>query len=254
MPRTNFRVWSILRLIAVTGCSAASASPTAATTTITTPTQDTTVATASLPAGYEKFTGGTSVRVDGDFIVVSTTDVPNHSSPYFGVGNAGYEAPQAGMAVNPNRIAAQSYVFRIPRSPAAAAAGSDTPLDAIGVALNGVVFFNQYAAGRVPLTTEIISFDRYNGHPAQRNNYHYHIEPVFLTQASKSALIGFMLDGFPIYGPQETTGVAPTALDACNGHSHATVEYPGGIYHYHVVSAPPYLAGCFKGTPGTVTN
>ena len=77
---------------------------------------------------------------------------------------------------------------------------------------------------------------------------------IFLTAASKSALLGFMLDGFPLDGPLNVDGTTPTGLDACNGHSHATAEYSGAIYHYHVVAAPPYLVGCYKGTPGTVTN
>ena len=246
-------------LAATLACASGSTTPTAATTTTTgTNTTGTTntggSTTPSLPSGYEKFTNGTSVQISGNFVVVSTTDVPNHKSPYFGVGNANYVAPTAGIVLNPSHIAAQSYVLRIPIAPAAAASPGDTPLDAIGVSLNGVVFFNQYAAGRVPLTTEIVSFDQYNGHPAMQNNYHYHFEPLYLTAATKSALIGFILDGYPIYGPQETSGSAPTGLDACNGHTHATLEYPNGIYHYHVVSSPPYLVGCFHGTAGTVTN
>jgi hypothetical protein len=235
---------------AALACGSGTPSPTANTSNSNTGSSS----ASSLPAGYEKFTTGTSVQLSGNFVVISTTDIPNHKSPYFGAGSANYVAPQAGMVPNPNGISAQSYVFHIPVSPAAAASPSDTPMDAIGVALNGVVFFNQYAAGRVALGPEIISFDQYNGHPAMRNNYHYHFEPLFLTTAAKAALIGFMLDGFPIYGPQETTATAPSGLDSCNGHSHATVEYPNGIYHYHVVSSPPYLVGCFRGTPGTVTN
>jgi YHYH protein len=245
---------SVIALLAL-ACGAGSTTPTSATSSTNTgDTSTSSSATTSLPPGYEKFTNRTSVKISGNYIVISTSDIPNHKSPYFGVGSPMYMAPQAGMIPNPNSIAAQSYVFNIPISPTVAATPSDTPMDAIGVALNGVVFFNQYAAGRVPLTTEIISFDQYNGHPAMQNNYHYHFEPLYLTQSSKSALIGFILDGFPIYGPLETTGAAPTGLDACNGHTHATIEYPNGIYHYHVVSSPPYLVGCFKGTPGNVTN
>ena len=55
--------------------------------------------------------------------------------------------------------------------------------------------YNQYAAGRQPLTTEIISFDRYNGHPNQNDQYHYHFEPLWLTAAGKSAFLGVLLDG-----------------------------------------------------------
>ena len=248
MPFASFKPKFTAAALAITAiaCGTGSGSPTSATTGGSTNT--------SLPAGYSQFTNGTSVTLSGSVVIVSTTDIPNHKSPYFGVGNANYVAPTAGIVLNPNKIAAQNYVFHIPATPSPAASPSDTPLDAIGIALNGVVFFNQYAAGRVPLTTEIVSFDQYNGHPAQRNNYHYHFEPLWLTAASKSALIGFILDGYPIYGPLETSGAAPAGLDACNGHTHATAEYPNGIYHYHVVTSPPYLVGCFHGTPGTVTN
>lgn len=246
-------------LAATLACGSGSNTPTGTTTTGGTNTTGTTTntggsTTPTLPAGYEKFTGSATVQLSGNTVIISSTDIPNHKSPYFGAGNANYVAPTAGVALNPNHIAAQSYVLRIPAAPVAAASPGDTPLDAIGIALNGVVFFNQYAAGRVPLTSEVVSFDQYNGHPAMQNNYHYHFEPLYLTAASKSALIGFILDGYPIYGPQEANGSAPTGLDACNGHTHATAEYPNGIYHYHVVSSPPYLVGCFHGTPGTVSN
>ena len=213
-----------------------------------------TVGSGPLPAGYDQFVSSVTTRVEGSSVVVQTGDVPNHPSPYWGVGNANYETPLAGMSVNPNRISAQTYLFRIPRVPVAASSPADTPMDAIGVALNGVVFFNQYAAMRAPLAGELATFDRFNGHPAPRNNYHYHIEPAFLTAASNSKVLGFILDGYPIYGTKETDRSTPTALDACNGHAHATSEYPGGTYHYHVVAAPPYLVGCFHGAAGTVTN
>ena len=116
------------------------------------------------------------------------------------------------------------------------------------------MFFNQYAAGRVPLTNEIVSFDRYNGHPSPSNQYHYHVEPLWLTAKGKASFIGVLLDGFPVYGPQEENGSAPSGLDTCNGHTHATADFSLGIYHYHIVSAPPYIAGCFHGAAGTVAG
>src|SRR5262249_36005482 len=151
------------------------------------------------------------------------------------------------------KIASQNITLRIPVSPVAATP-SDTPLGPIGVATNGVVLFNQYAAGRVPLTNEIYSFDRYNGHPSPSNQYHYHVEPLWLTASSKSVFIGVLLDGFPVYGTQDQDGSTPSDLDSCNGHTRATADYPQGIYHYHVTPAPPYISGCFHGTPGTVSN
>lgn len=233
--------------LAVCAGSGTTASPTSPSTTATTTT------TGLLPAIYGKFGNGVQVSLSGDTVVISTADLPDHPSPYFGVGNASYEAPQAGMAVNPNRIAAQSITFRIPLSPAKASPG-DTPMGAMGIATNGVTLFNQYAAGRVPLAGEILSFDRYNGHPTPQSEYHYHVEPLWLTAKGKAVFVGVLLDGFPVYGPQDADGSVPSSLDSCNGHVGTTSEFPAGIYHYHVTSAPPYIAGCFYGTPGTVTG
>ena len=92
---------------------------------------------------------------------------------------------------------------------------------------------------------------RYNGHPNPNNQYHYHFEPLALTSAGRSKLIGVLLDGFPVYGPLDADGTTP-ALDACNGHVYATQEFLGGIYHYHTTTGVPYISGCFKGTAGTV--
>lgn len=237
--------------VSTLGCSNGAAGQT---TTMPTPATTGSTTSASLPSAFARFGGSATVALDGATIVIRTTDLPDHKSPYYGSGSANYEAPQAGMQVNPNRIASQNIVLRIPMSPVAASP-SDTPLGPIGVAVNGVVLFNQYAAGRVPLTSEILSFDRYNGHPSPSNQYHYHIEPTWLTESrGKAGLMGVLLDGFPVYGTVDENGSAPADLDSCNGHIGSTADYPQGIYHYHVTSAPPYISGCFHGAPGTVTG
>lgn len=211
-----------------------------------------TPAPTTLPAMYQDFGNGTIVSLAGQTVTLRTSDLPDHNSPYYGVGNAKYEAPQPGMQLAPNQIVAQTLVLRVPATPASVSA-SDTPLGPIGVSVNGVALFNQYAAGRVPLGPEIQSFDRYNGHPAPSGQYHYHVEPLWITAAKgKSALIGVLLDGFPVYGTIDTNGTTPSDLDACNGHVGATPHFPQGIYHYHVTSAAPYISGCFRGTPGTL--
>lgn len=237
-----------------TMCGGDQSSSTASTTAPSTATSGGSGASAALPSAYARFGGSAAVSLEGATIVVRTTDVPDHPSPYFGTGTANYEAPTAGMQVNQNRIASQSIVFRIPASPVAATP-SDTPLGPIGVATNGVVLFNQYAAGRSPLTNEIFSFDRFNGHPSPSNQYHYHVEPLWLTASrGKATFIGVLLDGFPVYGTVDENGSAPSDLDSCNGHIGVKEDYPQGVYHYHVTSAPPYIAGCFHGAPGTVAG
>lgn len=223
-------------------------SPSAATTTTTT----TTTGTSGAPAWYTKFGTAVTISTEGTNVVLRSTGVPDHASPYWGTGHALYEAPHAGMMVNPNRIATQSIVMRVPTTPTRATA-SDTPMGVMGIAVNGVALFNQYAAGRSPLTNEIISFDRYNGHPQQQGQYHYHLEPLWLTgRDGMAALIGVLLDGYPVYGPRESDGSLPSGLDTCNGHTHATADFASGTYHYHVTTTVPYISGCFAGAPGSI--
>jgi hypothetical protein len=205
----------------------------------------------SLSVMYRNFSGNVSVTMDGTSVVLRSNDVPDHPSPYFGVGDAMYEAPHAGMQVNPHRISSQNVVLRVPVAPRAASP-SDTPLGPIGMAVNGVVLFNQYAAGRMPLTNEIFSFDRYNGHPAPSNMYHYHFEPLWITARGRTGLVGVLLDGFPVYGPEDVGGGLAGGLDVCNGHEGPTPDFPGGVYHYHTTTNVPYISGCFRGAPGSV--
>jgi len=244
-------------ILSLTVCGGSSTTPSStssqpSTTTSATGTTSSGTTSGSLPSIYSKFGNGVQISLNGQSVVVTTTDVPDHPSPYFGAGNASYEAPQAGMQLAPNRIATQNITLRIPLSPAKATP-SDTPLGPMGIATNGIALFNQYAAGRVPLGNEIFSFDRYNGHPTPSNAYHYHVEPLWLTAKGKAIFVGVLLDGFPVYGPQDDGGSTPT-LDSCNGHVGTTADFPGGTYHYHITSAPPYISGCFYGAPGTVTG
>ena len=237
--------------------STTAASTTTSSTTTTTSTGSTTGTsaggTSALAAIYAHFTSAVKVTNNGTTVTLVSNTTPDHKSPYWGVGNALYETPQAGMQVNPNLIVAQTLTLRVPGNPSIASNASDTPLGPIGMAVNGVPLFNQYAAGRVPLTSEILSFDRYDGHPQNTGQYHYHLEPFWLTTNNgSSSLIGVLLDGFPVYGPKETTGSTPSGLDSCNGHTHATADMPNGIYHYHVTSVTPYISGCYKGTAGSV--
>jgi len=240
--RLSFPVSAVLLALA---CSTPT-TPSATTSSTTTTT------TGTAPAWYSKFSSAVTVSTDGSNVVLRSTGVPDHASPYWGVGNALYEAPHAGMQVNPNRISTQSLVLRVPSAPATASP-SDTPMGPMGIAVNGVALFNQYAAGRSPLTNEILTFDRYNGHPQQTGQYHYHLEPLWLTaRDGEAALIGVLLDGYPVYGPRESSGALPSGLDTCNGHTHATTDFPSGSYHYHVTTSVPYISGCFAGRPGSI--
>ena len=220
--------------------------------------------TATVPEVYKKIYGATSITSDGTYIYIKSKGVPDHTSPYYATTNSLYENfsgttfAGATFSKNPNSISEKTYTFKIPLDPKVAASHQATPLGPIGVSLNGVPFFNQYAGPSQPLTNEIVSFDKYWGHPAPGNMYHYHVEPLFLTtvKASKSALLGYLLDGFPVYGPEEFgVAVVESKLDIYHGHTNPTTEYPNGIYHYHVTNKDPYINGSgYYGTPGTISQ
>ena len=225
---------------------------------------------------YQKIYKTTSdIYIEGGYVYINTNGVPDHKSPYF-LGTewetqqyAAYDGSNpfvTNFNLNPNRISALSLTFKIPISPRKGNGNNPTRMGEIGVSLNGVPFYNQYAGMNQPLTREVNSFDQYNGHPApmgpgQENGtsgrYHYHMEPFWLTQNhGKDGLIGFLLDGFPVYGPQESgRTINSSDLDEYHGHSHATSDFPDGIYHYHTTADDPYLNGSgYYGTPGTVSQ
>ena len=217
----------------------------------------------TVPAPYNKIYGASSITYDGTYVTIKTVDLPDHPSCYYPTTNSLYQAFSGptvngdNFVKNPNSIVAQTITMKIPANPVVATNHAATPLGAIGIALDGVPFFNQYAAGGVALTTEIYGFDQYYGHPQNSGMYHYHLEPLYLTtvKGTKSSLVGFLLDGFPVYGPQEADGSTPTGLDNYHGHTHATAEYPSGIYHYHAENSAPYINGDgFYGTAGTVSQ
>jgi hypothetical protein len=225
---------------------------------------------------YESVYGTTSdIYIEEDWIYINTNGVPDHQSPYFintqwedamYVAYDGSNPFVTNFNLNPNRISELALSFKIPAFPEQSSANNPTPMGPIGVALNGIPFYNQYAGPNNPLTNEINSFDQYNGHPAplgpgQENGtsgkYHYHLEPFWLTtNEGKEALIGFLLDGFPVYGPEENgQTIVSSDLDEYHGHFTETADFPDGMYHYHVTAGDPYINGSgYYGSPGTVSE
>lgn len=216
---------------------------------------------AELPTAYQQFYNVDQVYQDGDYVVIECSGTPDHKRPYYQGTEwederyEAYGGTNPDYFQNPNRIDEQNFTFRLPLNPIVDEGHELTPLGPIGVALNGVAIFNQYAAPGDDLSEEINTFDHYNGHPT--GTYHYHIEPTYLTSIlGQDALIGFLLDGFPVYGPMEDGNlITNDDLDVYHGHSHATSEFPEGIYHYHITADDPYINGDgFYGTPDTVTQ
>lgn len=201
------------------------------------------------------------VTSDGTYYTFTTNDVPEHKSAYFDTDHENYTSEMpSGRSVNPNQIGEQNYVFTIPVNPTAGA-GVATDMNAIGVATDGVVFFNNQAASPDTLEDEVETLDTANGHPTDVGAYHYHIEPVEITDDDTN-LIGVLRDGFPVFGQKcPATNTYPSDLDTKNGHTANTgISGLGTIYHYHVADmagdsvSTAVITDTYNGTPGSMTN
>jgi len=217
-------------------------------------------------------TDGTSANVA--FSTTSTTRVittnmcPNHAvrtinpnaarqNSFFGVSNQQYSVP-----LKP-QLASTANIINVTCIPGP-----------IGFTRSGAVIFSVYAAtycGDDAVKLESKTFDECNGHSKQSGMYHYHMTPgcTLLTSGyvstAHSPILGYMLDGIPIYGPLSDKGALPTDLDSCGGHSSDSGN--NGQYHYHMKpvtgswpdpSTPttsttsigagwPYTPGCLRG-------
>ncbi|QMW05182.1 YHYH protein [Spirosoma foliorum] len=209
-----------------------------------------------------KVTSDVTVSISGDNIILKSDGRPhNHKSPYWGTSNALYEAPPTGHVVNPNAMLSQNYTMTIPAKPTAASTHEATSIGAIGMALNGVAIYNNQEGPNTELDAgKISSLDGAGAHPEQTGAYHYHVTGTYTTQ-DDAKLVGFLRDGFPIYGRKDMDGTYPSNLDAYNGHTAPTTEFPNGIYHYHTrnenyLNTGYYIlkSGSYYGTKGTFTQ
>lgn len=155
---------------------------------------------------------------------------------------------------NPNSIAAQSDRYSLPLRPQRAAKPQCLGAGPIGIARNGVVIFDGLDAEERDAVAHEVQ-DSCGGHPQMQSVYHYHSIPSCLTAGEStkkpSGLVGYALDGYPIYGPRGAGGELLTNndLDACHGQT-SKVKFEGRwqrIYHYNATLEYPYTLGCFHG-------
>jgi hypothetical protein len=162
---------------------------------------------------------------------------------------------------NPNSIRSVTATLKLPANPQLAETPSCVPMGQVGILLNGGYLFNALDAnGKDAVAHEIQ--DSCQGHPEHRGTYHYHSIPTCLNKRDPgkghSALLGYALDGFGIYGHRLEGGKIATNkdLDVCHGHSHA-IDWDGKqteLYHYHATWEYPYTIGCYRGTPVKVAR
>jgi hypothetical protein len=217
--------------------------------------------TAWMRAGYKNLQGDVLTQdtfvpdnmvliFKGDgFLTMKAHNIPNHPTAKFPdtYGTQGY---------NPNSIQELDKTYRLPLDPvinpdAIVTDAHDTnhalPMGAIGVAVNGVVFYNPFDAGMQDASNIM---DNCCGHPSPDNRYHYHKYPVCVNTPfvdkgdAPSQVIGFAFDGLPIYGPYQSAGVMAknSTTNPLNPFNACYDDVRG--WHYHVTPGKfPYLIG-----------
>ena len=145
-----------------------------------------------------------------------------------------------------------AVTFVIPKQPIPAMGDATTPRDGFGFALNGTKLDAPAPADAILAAYTIAAFDDCGGHLNPVSGYHYHaVTSDCLTEVDHhddhhAPLIGYALDGFPIFARLDAHGDEPVDLDTCGGHFD---EERG--YHYHVGEAGGnQILGCLQGEYG----
>jgi hypothetical protein len=197
-----------------------------------------------------------NVTLDGNGNrIITGNALPNHPTGVFPItpGSIAYQYDG-----NPNIISEHEVLYTFPAIPQIAAEPSCVPFGSSGISLSGsAIYHGSSTLGNDAAAHEIL--DRFGGHTDGTERYHYHFpaeelqDHIHPHSSGHSPLMGYMLDGFGIYGPYGENGelLHSGDLDECHGHSHS-VLWDGDmidLYHYHWTYDFPYNLGCFKGTP-----
>jgi hypothetical protein len=190
--------------------------------------------------------------------------------------------------MTPNPLQEQAFDWSFPRYPEVAASPTEIPLlGTAGVAINGIPIYGPNEGPQPdpfgdPIYNNLL--DWCMGHTGGNGDYHYHalLESCLAEAVSSgetSPILGYAMDGFPVYGPTGCVDESCTAvvefkssweqigdpetyvwdayactqsscdeadgeyLDACNGR-----VGPDGSYRYHATADFPYILGCYAGT------
>jgi hypothetical protein len=207
-----------------------------------------------------------SCRVDltasGTAVTAVSDGQPDFKSNYFAAADPCHEAYTDAIQ-NPNTIAAKSYTVGFPLAPNMLARTMQMTA-VVGLAINGVPIYGNFAAPGDDIFAEARTFDRCGGHPQMAGAYHNHAEPLSISY-DDDRLIGVMRDGYAIYGRKDMDGSYPT-LDSFGGHTGTTADSAAPVYHYHVNEQTStsqgtagekqwfLTTGMFRGSPGTCTG
>lgn len=187
--------------------------------------------------------------------VITGNALPDHPTGVFPIDRASLAGRYDG---NPNIISSHEVLYVFPAIPEIAQEPSCVFFGPSGISLSGsAIYHGASTLGNDAAAHEML--DRFGGHTDGTETYHYHFPSPDLQghidehDAGHSTLMGYILDGFGIYGPYGEEGelLSSEDLDECHGHTHP-ILWDGemiNLYHYHWTYDFPYNLGCFKGTP-----
>ena len=166
---------------------------------------------------------------------------------------------------NRNGLCEVHWVIEMPLNPVVAGSPTEIPLRGmIAMSANGVPAFGPMEANSlnaVELTTEdaVVGAGFWYGHASGDSTWHFHNPNMGEEFVTTETLLGYAMDGFPIYGTLDDNEVGQ--LDACNGIIDAD-----GNYRYHVRTVDQvnefadycngnspetnwnYILGCYSGS------
>lgn len=143
----------------------------------------------------------------GDKRLIVTNGIPDHC----------YK--QNADRPNPNNVCEHYRAMLLPKTATRGASFQKHGMGPVGIAKSGAFFYNHQSAEQscnVAAISEKASFDTCDGHPDPGCRYHYHKAPVCIPGFNDCELMGYMVDGFPVYGKcQLVLNNQPTALKSC---------------------------------------
>jgi hypothetical protein len=270
------------------GCGSGGGSASSSTTTTTTTTGSTEYVAAYKAAGW-----GNTVTLaypSSCEMTITTTGKPNYTpNAYYLAPASGSQTVVAHTSATNTALAVISYATVIAPTlkgstatmnicPAMATTTTATSLGAIGYLISGTAMFNPFEMdGTSAAVADNASYTFTDTNGASQTAYfldqcdthsngttwHAHGNPSCVTSqvdtsTGPSHIIGIALDGYPIYGGRDINGniIAVSQLDACNGITSATPEFPTGAYHYVLpigVTTKYASINCFSGTVSSGT-
>lgn len=169
----------------------------------------------------------------------------------------GITATNLQVPIAQNFIGANAW--KIPLNPKIASSPTSVLDGPIGVAVNGIPIFNPCKQGGCQNgngggdTKVLGELDICNGHAGRADDYHYHAAPTCLMSQQNPNYwdthpLGWALDGFAIFGYNDSDGKVAERDNICGGNTKNNVNAPLG-YSYHVTDTSPYVLSCLMGVP-----